>query len=149
MVKRVAVIGAGASGLTSIKCCLDEGLEPVCYEKSDSIGGIWNYTDEPKQMQATVYRYTENKYCNKELMQNKDVSILVILHVTTVVVLIYSKSIIKLFSVALILKCYNYTPEIWTCSKVKKKTLRAILFNVLACTGLPLTKMLALCVQLA
>ena len=67
MVKRVAVIGAGASGLTSIKCCLDEGLEPVCYEKSDSIAGIWNYTDEPKPMQATVYRYVRNNFCSKDI----------------------------------------------------------------------------------
>ena len=35
---RVAVIGAGASGLAAIKCCLDEGLEPVCYERSRDIG---------------------------------------------------------------------------------------------------------------
>ena len=27
--KKVAVIGAGASGLTAIKCCLEQGLEPV------------------------------------------------------------------------------------------------------------------------
>ncbi len=41
MAKRVAVIGAGSSGLTSIKCCLDEGLEPVCFESGDDIGGLW------------------------------------------------------------------------------------------------------------
>ena len=35
---RVAVIGAGASGLTAIKCCIDEGLEPVCFERSNDIG---------------------------------------------------------------------------------------------------------------
>jgi len=40
---RVAVIGAGASGLPSIKCCLDDGLEPVCFERSADIGGLWNY----------------------------------------------------------------------------------------------------------
>ncbi|XP_063796317.1 flavin-containing monooxygenase 5-like isoform X2 [Pseudophryne corroboree] len=42
-VKKVAVIGAGASGLTSIKSCIDEGLEPICYEKSEDIGGLWRY----------------------------------------------------------------------------------------------------------
>uniref|UniRef100_A0A3B4ADI4 Flavin-containing monooxygenase n=2 Tax=Periophthalmus magnuspinnatus TaxID=409849 RepID=A0A3B4ADI4_9GOBI len=35
MVQRVAVIGAGPSGLTSVKECLDEGLEPTCFESSD------------------------------------------------------------------------------------------------------------------
>ncbi|KAM4722715.1 dimethylaniline monooxygenase [N-oxide-forming] 2-like isoform 2-T2 [Rhinophrynus dorsalis] len=41
---RVAVIGAGSSGLTSIKCCLDEGLEPTCFERSEDIGGVWRFT---------------------------------------------------------------------------------------------------------
>lgn len=48
MAKRVAVIGAGSSGLTSIKCCLDEGLEPVCFESSDGIGGLWRFQVEIK-----------------------------------------------------------------------------------------------------
>lgn len=43
MVKRIAVIGAGASGLTAIKCCLDEGLQPTCFEKSEDIGGLWRF----------------------------------------------------------------------------------------------------------
>ncbi len=46
MAKRVAVIGAGSSGLTSIKCCLDEGLEPVCFESGDDIGGLWKFKVE-------------------------------------------------------------------------------------------------------
>lgn len=41
--KNVAIIGAGSSGLASIKTCLDEGLKPVCFEQSDDIGGLWNY----------------------------------------------------------------------------------------------------------
>lgn len=41
--KRIAVIGAGVSGLTSIKCCLEEGLEPLCFERSDDIGGLWRF----------------------------------------------------------------------------------------------------------
>lgn len=44
MAKRVAVIGAGVSGLSSIKCCLDEHLEPVCFERSNDIGGLWKFT---------------------------------------------------------------------------------------------------------
>lgn len=41
--KKIAVIGAGVSGLGAIKCCLEEGLEPVCFEKSNDIGGLWKY----------------------------------------------------------------------------------------------------------
>lgn len=41
---RVAVVGAGVSGLAATKCCLDEGLEPTCFEQSQDIGGLWRYT---------------------------------------------------------------------------------------------------------
>nr|XP_054769975.1 dimethylaniline monooxygenase [N-oxide-forming] 2-like [Lytechinus pictus] len=44
-VKRVAVIGAGISGLVSTKTCLEEGFEPVCYEQTEQIGGIWVTSD--------------------------------------------------------------------------------------------------------
>ena len=37
--KQVCIIGAGASGLPAIKCCVDEGIDPVCYERSHDIGG--------------------------------------------------------------------------------------------------------------
>ena len=43
MVHRVAVIGAGPSGLTSVKACLDEGMEPICFESSDDMGGLWKF----------------------------------------------------------------------------------------------------------
>ncbi|XP_031361358.2 dimethylaniline monooxygenase [N-oxide-forming] 4-like [Lonchura striata] len=56
MVRRVAVIGAGAGGLASVKCCLDEGLEPTCFESSEDIGGIWRYTDSTDSRRVTVYR---------------------------------------------------------------------------------------------
>uniref|UniRef100_A0A8C5FX23 Flavin-containing monooxygenase n=1 Tax=Gadus morhua TaxID=8049 RepID=A0A8C5FX23_GADMO len=52
MVRRVLVIGAGASGLVCIKTCLDEGLEPVCFESSDDIGGLWRF--EAKR--TSIYR---------------------------------------------------------------------------------------------
>lgn len=42
---RIAIIGAGCSGLTTIKHLVEAGLEDiVCYEKSDRIGGNWVYT---------------------------------------------------------------------------------------------------------
>ncbi|XP_051731780.1 si:dkey-239i20.2 isoform X13 [Ctenopharyngodon idella] len=55
MPKRVAVIGGGASGLTCIKCCLDEGLEPVCFETSDDIGGLWRFKENPDPDRASIY----------------------------------------------------------------------------------------------
>ncbi|KAI4892566.1 hypothetical protein NFI96_024726 [Prochilodus magdalenae] len=56
MARRVAVIGAGVSGLTCIKCCLDEGLEPVCFESSDDIGGLWKFKEKPEPGRSSVYR---------------------------------------------------------------------------------------------
>ncbi|MGW6395093.1 flavin-containing monooxygenase [Streptomyces sp. NPDC055103] len=38
---RVAVIGAGASGLAAVKALLDAGLTVVAYEKGDRPGGLW------------------------------------------------------------------------------------------------------------
>ena len=32
------MIGAGVAGLAAIKQCLDEGIQPTCYEKDDDIG---------------------------------------------------------------------------------------------------------------
>nr|XP_045732133.1 flavin-containing monooxygenase 3 isoform X2 [Mirounga angustirostris] len=44
MGKRIAIIGAGVSGLASIRSCLEEGLEPICFEKSEDIGGLWKFS---------------------------------------------------------------------------------------------------------
>ncbi|XP_010835022.1 PREDICTED: dimethylaniline monooxygenase [N-oxide-forming] 3 isoform X2 [Bison bison bison] len=44
MVKKVAIIGAGISGLASIRNCLEEGLEPTCFEKGEDIGGLWKFS---------------------------------------------------------------------------------------------------------
>lgn len=41
--RRIAVIGAGPSGLTAIKACKEEGMAVVCFEKTDSFGGRWCY----------------------------------------------------------------------------------------------------------
>uniref|UniRef100_A0A8C3F995 Flavin-containing monooxygenase n=1 Tax=Chrysemys picta bellii TaxID=8478 RepID=A0A8C3F995_CHRPI len=54
--KRVAVIGAGVCGLSSIKCCLDEGLEPTCFERSGDIGGLWRFEENPEEGRASIYR---------------------------------------------------------------------------------------------
>lgn len=55
MTRRVAVVGGGASGLASIKCCLDEGLEPVCFESSDDFGGLWRFKENPEPDRASIY----------------------------------------------------------------------------------------------
>ncbi|XP_030352257.1 dimethylaniline monooxygenase [N-oxide-forming] 4-like isoform X3 [Strigops habroptila] len=56
MVRSVGIIGAGVSGLASVKCCLDEGLEPTCFERSEDIGGLWRYTNSMDSGRVSVYR---------------------------------------------------------------------------------------------
>ncbi|XP_077963912.1 flavin-containing monooxygenase 5 isoform X1 [Gasterosteus aculeatus] len=55
MTRRVAVVGGGSSGLACIKCCLDEGLQPVCFESSDDIGGLWRFKENPEADRASIY----------------------------------------------------------------------------------------------
>ncbi|XP_060686138.1 flavin-containing monooxygenase 5-like [Hemiscyllium ocellatum] len=56
MTKRVAIIGGGSSGLACIKCCLDEDLEPVCFERGNDIGGLWNFQENVTDGRASIYK---------------------------------------------------------------------------------------------
>ncbi|EIW66197.1 hypothetical protein TREMEDRAFT_13077, partial [Tremella mesenterica DSM 1558] len=68
---RIAIIGAGASGLTSIKQLIDtfrrvgRSVEVVCYESKEDVGGVWLSDDVPK------------KYLRKDIHQNDQDSIIV------------------------------------------------------------------------
>ncbi|KAM5239073.1 dimethylaniline monooxygenase [N-oxide-forming] 4 [Ctenodactylus gundi] len=65
MAKRVAVIGAGVSGLSSIKCCLDEDLEPTCFERSNDFGGLWKFSEDSKDGMTKVYRSLVTNVCKE------------------------------------------------------------------------------------
>uniref|UniRef100_A0A452J7F0 Flavin-containing monooxygenase n=1 Tax=Gopherus agassizii TaxID=38772 RepID=A0A452J7F0_9SAUR len=54
--KKIAVIGGGSSGLCTIKCCLDDGLEPTCFERSEDIGGLWRFKKNPEEGRASIYK---------------------------------------------------------------------------------------------
>uniref|UniRef100_A0A8C4IY52 Flavin-containing monooxygenase n=1 Tax=Dromaius novaehollandiae TaxID=8790 RepID=A0A8C4IY52_DRONO len=56
MAKRVAIIGGGSSGLCAIKACLQEGLEPVCFERTRDIGGLWRFEEHPEEGRASIYK---------------------------------------------------------------------------------------------
>ncbi|XP_063096249.1 dimethylaniline monooxygenase [N-oxide-forming] 2 isoform X2 [Cavia porcellus] len=56
MAKKVAVIGAGVSGLISLKCCVDEGLEPTCFERTEDIGGLWRFKENVEDGRASIYK---------------------------------------------------------------------------------------------
>ena len=69
MTKRVAIIGAGPSGLAqlrafqSAKANGEEIPEIVCFEKQDNWGGLWNYTwrtgldEHGEPVHCSMYRY--------------------------------------------------------------------------------------------
>ena len=69
MKKRVAVIGAGPSGLAVLRAFQtakangDEIPEVVCFEKQDNWGGLWNYTwrtgldQYGEAVHGSMYRY--------------------------------------------------------------------------------------------
>ena len=67
--KRIAIIGAGASGLPAIKSVLEEDMIPVCFERTDDIGGLWNYTPEVREdgqasvMKSTVINTSKETMC--------------------------------------------------------------------------------------
>lgn len=44
--KSVAIIGAGAAGLVAAREARRAGFEPVIFEQSDAIGGVWVYSPE-------------------------------------------------------------------------------------------------------
>ncbi|KAF9579585.1 hypothetical protein BGW38_004100 [Lunasporangiospora selenospora] len=74
--KRVAVIGAGASGLAAIKECLDErdNIEVVAFEQESFIGGLWRYveiSDENPNPHSSVYKSTIIN-TSKEIMTFSD-----------------------------------------------------------------------------
>uniref|UniRef100_A0A3B3Y4Y7 Flavin-containing monooxygenase n=1 Tax=Poecilia mexicana TaxID=48701 RepID=A0A3B3Y4Y7_9TELE len=59
MVQKVAVIGAGPCGLSSVKACLDEGLEPTCFESSDDIGGLWRYKVSSHKLSKEMMAFSD------------------------------------------------------------------------------------------
>lgn len=69
--KRVAVIGAGSSGLAAVKTCLENNLDVVCYEWNNDIGGIWCYKEQPVEGMGSVAKSTIIN-TSKELMAYSD-----------------------------------------------------------------------------
>lgn len=68
---RVAIIGAGVSGIAALKCCSEEGLEAVCFEQRESFGGLWVHRSKPAANDTSV---TQQVICNtsKEMMAFSD-----------------------------------------------------------------------------
>ncbi|KAI1707994.1 flavin-binding monooxygenase-like domain-containing protein [Ditylenchus destructor] len=55
--KRCAIIGAGASGMPSARWALAYGFEPVVFETTNEVGGMWCYKSEETEL-ASVMKST-------------------------------------------------------------------------------------------
>jgi len=66
---RVAVIGAGACGLTALKALTDARLSVQCFEKSDRVGGNWVFKN--KNGLSSAYRSLHIN-TSRERMQFRD-----------------------------------------------------------------------------
>lgn len=60
--KRVAIIGAGGSGLCAIHHALLYDITPVCFELTDDIGGLWRYKDGTRTFNGIYCKYFDC-YC--------------------------------------------------------------------------------------
>ncbi|XP_056379206.1 flavin-containing monooxygenase 3-like isoform X3 [Hyla sarda] len=67
MASTVAVIGSGISGLAALKCSLEVGLNATCFEKSDCVGGLWDFMEKAEDGRASIYRSVFTNAC-KEMM---------------------------------------------------------------------------------
>lgn len=70
---RVAIIGAGVTGLVSCKYGKEAGLDVVVFEQSKTIGGTWVYTEDTK-VNGTSVSVHSSMY--KNLVTNSPVDVM-------------------------------------------------------------------------
>lgn len=68
---KVAVIGAGVSGLVAIKYSKALGIDVICFEQTNHIGGHWAYSDATGidqnglKVHSAMYKNLRTDLCNQ------------------------------------------------------------------------------------
>ena len=66
---KIAIIGAGPSGITALKNLTTNGFNVTCFEMNDQIGGNWVYKD--KTGHSSIFK-TTHIISSKEFSQYSD-----------------------------------------------------------------------------
>jgi len=69
MPKKIAVIGAGPSGITALKNLLDQGLDALAFDRNQDVGGNWIYSENDSH--SSVFE-TTHIISSKTLSQYAD-----------------------------------------------------------------------------
>jgi hypothetical protein len=56
--RRIAVVGAGASGLAALRALTRVGFDAVAYERGQAIGGVWTLEDRPTAAYRSLHLIT-------------------------------------------------------------------------------------------
>ncbi|MFC3414286.1 flavin-containing monooxygenase [Algoriphagus hitonicola] len=66
---KVAIIGAGPSGITALKNLLDQGIDAIAFDRNQDVGGNWIYSEE--ESHSSVFE-TTHIISSKTLSQYED-----------------------------------------------------------------------------
>src|SRR3954464_3961304 len=58
MSRRVAIVGAGASGLAALRALTARGFDATAYERGNAIGGVWTLEDRPTAAYRSLHLIT-------------------------------------------------------------------------------------------
>eukprot|EP01138_Halocafeteria_seosinensis_P016415 gb/GECG01016746.1/.p1 GENE.gb/GECG01016746.1/~~gb/GECG01016746.1/.p1 ORF type:complete len:612 (+),score=69.95 gb/GECG01016746.1/:1-1836(+) len=67
---RAAIVGAGAAGLVTARYLKDVGFDVTVFERSNKLGGLWNYTDDIRD--GSVMYKSLRTNLPKEIMELRD-----------------------------------------------------------------------------